>query len=281
MRLSIGASVVVILLMALPATAETVHFRSATTPPTPLQQRLAQEGRQQIAVRPSIELTGELYRPAGDGPFPAVVALHGCNGRSSLAAENAHGARFTALGYVLLIVDSFGPRGVKERCVTEFGPPPDRVMDAYGALLYLAHLPFVDPERIAVIGYSQGGGVALSAVTLGYVESSFDHRFRAAIAYYPPCEVSTGAVSAPTLILIGELDEWTQASACRELVAQRNGHGAPIRLVVYPGAHHAFDAASLRAKPRTFFGFRLEYNEAADRAAWTEAVAALRSAFGR
>jgi dienelactone hydrolase len=57
--------------------------------------------------------------------------------------------------------------------------------------------------------------------------------------------------------------------------------GAAQRLVVYPGASHAFDAASLRDKPRTLLGHHLEYNEAAERAAWTETVAALRQAFGR
>lgn len=54
-------------------------------------------------------------------------------------------------------------------------------MDAYGGLLYLAYLPFVDPERFAVVGYSLGAMVALSAVAHGAFESVFDHHFRAAL----------------------------------------------------------------------------------------------------
>src|SRR5690349_5745100 len=99
------------LLVALPAAAETVRSPSATTPPTPLQQRLSKERGQPIAVPPITEISGEFYRPSGNGPFPAVVQLHGCGGRGSRGAEDAAGARFVALGYALLIVDSFGPRG--------------------------------------------------------------------------------------------------------------------------------------------------------------------------
>ncbi len=67
-----------------PAAAETERFQSATAPPSPLRQRLAQERGQPIAIQATVELTGELYRPAGDGPFPAVVQLHGCGGEEVL-----------------------------------------------------------------------------------------------------------------------------------------------------------------------------------------------------
>jgi dienelactone hydrolase len=245
-----------------------------------LQQRLAQERGQPVATSPGIELTGELYRPPGDGVFPAIVMMHGCAGRSSREREDEGGAYFASLGYALLIVDSFGPRGITERCAQAFGVPADRVMDAYGALLYLARLPFIDSGRIAVLGFSQGGEIALSAVKLGGVGTLFERQFRAAIAYYPLCEVTIGAVSAPTLILIGELDEITPAWHCREMMARRNGDGATFRLVVFPGAHHAFNSVRLRGKPEYFFG-RLEYNEAADHAAHREMLAALREAFGQ
>jgi dienelactone hydrolase len=65
------------------------------------------------------------------------------------------------------------------------------------------------------------------------------------------------------------------------MMLRRTGEGAPIKLIVYPGAYHAFDAATLRDRPRTYQGHHLEYNEAADRAAWSEAAAFLRQAFGR
>src|SRR6185436_13098727 len=130
------ALALLLLLLASPSFAETVHFPSATTPPTPLQQRLAKERGTPIDPQPTTDLAGELHRPAGDAPFPAVVALHGCGGRGPRDYEDALAARFVALGYVLLIVDSFGPRSITERCTpASFDKEDvDRVMDAYGGL---------------------------------------------------------------------------------------------------------------------------------------------------
>ena len=56
-------------------------------------------------------------------------------------------------------------------------------------------------------------------------------------------------MTVPTLILIGERDDWAPAQECRNMVDGRDdwgisrssGEGAPVRLVVYPGAYHAFD----------------------------------------
>lgn len=100
---------------------------------------------------------GYLSKPDGDGPFAAVVYLHGCAGLSEHVRSNI--ARLmTGWGYVSLAVDSFAPRGIKDQC-THMSPV--RLGDALAALSYLARLPFVDPRRIAVVGSSQGGVVAL------------------------------------------------------------------------------------------------------------------------
>jgi dienelactone hydrolase len=257
------------------AAAETIHFRSATWPPTPLQLRLARGG-DTIAERASVPLAGELYRPPGDGPFPAVVLLPPCSGRLPIATERADAARYTALGYAVLAVDSLGARGIADGCAGG-GASVDVVMDAYGALLHLATLPSVDPERIALVGYSFGGSVALSAVEFDGPERLFDRQFSAAIAYYPSCPDKL-AVSVPTVILAGALDGWAPVRFCQRMMARRSGLGAPIKLIVYPGAQHAFN---LPLPPRRHYGYHLEYDEAADRAAWSETAAILRQAFGR
>ncbi len=266
------------LVFSSPVVAETVTFRSATWPPTPLQQRLAKTAGQTIAELASVTIRGELYLPPGKGPFPAVVLMPPCTGRLPIELEHAEGERYNALGYALLAVDSFGPRGFEDGC-GGVGSSVDLVMDAYGALLYLAELPPIDPDRIAIVGYSRGGDVALSAVGFDGVERLFDRQFRAAVAYYPFCQRQEAtAVAVPTLILIGEQDDWNAARDCRDMMVRRRAFSAPMRLVVYPDAHHAFN---LNLPPRSHYGHRLEYDEAADRAAWLETTSALRQAFGR
>src|SRR5262249_2873045 len=233
---------------------------------------------QTIAELASVTIRGELYLPPGNGPFPAVVFMPPCTGRLPIKLERAEGEHYNALGYALLAVDSFGPRGFEDGC-GGVGSSVDLVMDAYGALLYLAALPFIDAERIAIVGYSKSADPVLSVVGFDCLVRLFDRQFRVAVAYYPFCQRQESiAVSVPTLILIGERDDWNFARDCRKLMTQRNGLGALIRLVVLPDAHHSFN---LQLPPRSHYGHHLEYDGAADRAAWSATVEALRAAFGR
>ena len=59
--------------------------------------------------------------------------------------------------------------------------------------------------------------LALLAVERGEIERSSKEKFRAAIGFYPPCLGLKGNMTVPTLILIGELDDWTPANECRKL----------------------------------------------------------------
>jgi dienelactone hydrolase len=212
-------------------------------------------------------LQGLLRRPEGAGPFPAIVLLHSCNGNWKRLDER-WGRQIAPWGYVTLTVDSFGPRGIDNTCSS--GSPADMAFDAYRALDFLVREPSVDADHVAVLGFSQGGWLALSSVEHGVVEHSSPNKFRAAAAFYPPCRTIRGELTVPALIMIGELDDWTPADGCRSLaeggddygVSRRRGQGAPIKLIVYPGAWHGFDAPTLKT-PREFFGHHLEYNQAA------------------
>jgi dienelactone hydrolase len=212
-------------------------------------------------------LQGYLRQTNSAGPSPAVVLLHGCNGNWGRLDER-WGKRIASWGYVTLTVDSFGPRGIKNTCNS--GAPVDLAFDAYRALKYLVQQPFVDPARVAALGFSQGGWLTLLSVERGSVEQTSKDKFRAAIAFYPPCLGFKGNMTVPTLILIGELDDWTLAAGCRNMVDGRDdwgisrhkGEGAPMKLVVYPDAYHAFDVPGLKA-PIEYFGHHLEFNQSA------------------
>lgn len=209
-------------------------------------------------------LQGYLRQPAGGGPSPAVVLLHSCNGNAQRLDER-WGRRIAAWGYVTLTVDSFGPRGLKNTCSS--GTPVDLALDAYRALGFLVQQRFVDPDRVAVLGFSQGAWQALSSVERGILEQASSNKFRAAIGFYPHCLGFKGNMTVPTLVLIGELDDWSLATECRNMVDGRDDwgisrqkhQGVPIKLIVYPGAYHAFDAAGLKT-PVQFLGHHLEFN---------------------
>jgi dienelactone hydrolase len=196
-------------------------------------------------------LSGILQKPSGDGPFPAVVLMHGCGGIQP--GNELWATDLTRWGYVTLLVDSFTPRGLKEIC-TNFGRlgVADRVSDAYAALDYLRKLPFVDKDRVALMGWSHGARVVIAAM--------WEHRrppttgFRAGVALYPYCE-HYSRIYAPILILIGDADDWTPAVLCDVFK-----HDSMVEVKVYRGAPHSFDNPG---PPRTYLGHVLGYDHAA------------------
>ena len=89
------------------------------------------------------------------------------------------GKRIASWGYVTLTVDRFGPRGLNSTC-TGGTPPDDLPSTPIGAELSWRNGPFVDPDRVAVLGFSQGGWLALTSVERGYDRADVDEKFRAA-----------------------------------------------------------------------------------------------------
>jgi dienelactone hydrolase len=212
-------------------------------------------------------LQGYLRLPEGPGPWPAVVLLHGCGG-GWRGLDERWGKLLAEWGYVTLSVDRFGTRGITNACMG--GLPPSTLYDAYRALNFLVGLSSVDPSRVAVVGFSQGAMLALLSVERGQIERSAKEKFHAAIGFYPPCSGLKGNMTVPTLILIGELDDWAPARECRNLaegrddwgISRETGQGIPIEIIVYPGAHHDFDVPTF-ATPVKMLGHHLEFNEAA------------------
>ncbi|MBI4634810.1 MAG: dienelactone hydrolase family protein [Candidatus Rokubacteria bacterium] len=212
-----------------------VHFPNAT-PGTPLTVRGWEE------------------KPDGPGPFPAVVLLHGCHGVSASTRDWARW--FRAEGYVALIVDSWAPRGMTEGCSPESPDVPntERFDDAVGALRHLHAAPYVDRARVGVIGWSNGGVFSVALVNGPSLERARgrgvtlpDPGFRAAVGVSPGGCVSLAPelVVRPTLVLIGDADDWTRPGPCVEMVENMKKKGADVSIVLYPGAYHYFDVEGL------------------------------------
>jgi dienelactone hydrolase len=207
--------------------------------------------------RPSTALDGYVFRPAGDGRHPAVVFLHGCGGLFGVSGliepgERDWAAELTRRGYVVLMVDSFGPRNVGEQCSPQSRDVElyrKRPRDAYGALLFLQAQNFVRADRVAVIGWSQGGGAVLLAVgaqSLGRPAQLPQGDFRAAVTFYPTsCNTQFKEASwtsaLPLLVLVGAEDVLNPAGPCKDFLDGAAARRANIETQVYPGAYHHFD----------------------------------------
>ncbi len=202
--------------------------------------------------------TAQLLRPPGPGPFPAIVALHGCGGlfnrKGELARRETDWAeRFLAAGYAVLFPDSFTARGLKQICTVKTRTifPKDRADDVAAAAEWLGRQPFIDAKRLALIGWSHGAMTVLWALRPDFMAAG--PQFRTAIAFYPGCReiarLPDWRPRLPLTILMGAADDWTRPGPCREL-AQR----AQFRFIAYPGAYHDFDAPGRRVRVRTGLG---------------------------
>jgi dienelactone hydrolase len=197
------------------------------------------------------ELDGLLMRPDGPGPFPAIVALHGCGGllkEGALVAREAAWAKLlTSHGYVVLFPDSFGPRGVTTDCEGAVRAWAERSYDAYGALRYLQAQSFIVGGRIGVMGWSHGGGTVIFAIAPNSIARPADlpkGDFRAAVAFYPAwcSRLSTDwKPDIPFLLEIGAEDDSIQPAPCIERAQSAKAGGAPTQIKVYDDAVHDFD----------------------------------------
>jgi dienelactone hydrolase len=218
-------------------------------------------------------VTGYLFSPAGAGPFPAVVLIHGCSGygwttrgQPGWALFETYARRYVAHGYVALVLDSFAPRGIYNACgQPRLVSPRRRAWDALSAARWLGGLGTVDRQRLVLQGDSHGGWTVLVALQAGLWH--VPEHFAAGIAFYPYCYDVAG-FSAPLLVLIGESDDWTPAWRCRQMVddLRRAGAGNEVELHVFPGAYHAFDFP-LPAHTN-LLGHFMRYDAAATTASW-------------
>ena len=125
--------------------------------------------------------------------------------------------------------------------------PTQRVPDVYGALRILATHPRIDARRVALMGFSHGGDVALRAATQ-WARERFappgQPAFRAFLPFYPFCGYvypERQRISAPLRIHHGELDDWLPVAPCVGLAESLRASRQDAGITVYPGARHGFD----------------------------------------
>lgn len=206
-----------------------------------------------------VMLQAELHVPPGEGPFPALVLMHGCGGWQPVVRHTMqrYAEQFIALGFVVLDLDSFGPRRLGNGRVCESIPRQQdaldyRTHDAHDALRYLQAQGYVDARNVFLMGQSNGGSVAINvAKGDGPHGGGAAPGFRGVVAYYPWCGSFGGRrqvhLAAPLLVFGGARDDWVPASECEGV----RSSGAELGLVVYPDAAHSFD---LDMPPQRYLG---------------------------
>jgi dienelactone hydrolase len=201
-------------------------------------------------------LHAQLYKPDGDGPFPAVIALHGCGGlgghaEAVLPRYRDWAEQLLKSGHAVLLPDSYGSRELGPQCRVrerQVLARRERVADITASRQWLLQQPWAAHDRISLIGWANGASALLWAVRPQYASHSAEPDFRSAIAFYPDCRISSGlgwSARVPTLLLIGAKDDVSSPQACRQMIDGARGRSALTRIEIYPAAPHDFDRANL------------------------------------
>jgi len=192
-------------------------------------------------------IAGEVRIPTpGTDRLPAVVLVHGSGGvgfNSGMWAGELNKA-----GFATFVTDSFTGRGITNTITDQSQLSSYTMMnDAFAALAVLAKHPRIDPNKIAVMGFSKGAVPSLYA-SMNRFQNAYAPEgasFAAYIGFYTPCNIALiddEKVSAkPIRLYHGIADDWVPIGPCRDYVARLKKAGANIDLVEYPGATHAFD----------------------------------------
>src|SRR5262249_33084684 len=156
-------------------------------------------GPQTVTVRSgSLKLRALLWRPNGQGPFPAVLFNHGSGASPERQSSQAVtvGPIFARHGYVLLFLFRRGSglsanQGISAADAMARASKKgqaarnkmqmrllenDQLNDALAGLAWLRARSEVDPNRIAVAGHSFGGSITL-------LMAQMDSRIRAALDF--------------------------------------------------------------------------------------------------
>ena len=181
-----------------------------------------------------------LARPSAAGQYPAVVVLQEWWGVNDHMKDIAQ--RFVREGFVALVPDLYTRMGNK---VTKDAQEAAKLMeslqsqqilkDLNGATQYIKQQPFVDTEKVGVVGFCMGGTFAL-------MMAAHNSDVKASVPFYgqvPPLD-SLKYLVAPVLYIHGEQDGWITKAEVARLEQGLKQFGRPGEVRRYPTAGHAF-----------------------------------------
>lgn len=168
-----------------------------------------------------ILLRALLYIPnsaTNTNPAPAIVSSHGYN--NSAEVQNMNAVELSKRGYVVMAIDAYshGRSGIDSVNMDHGGLVPD--MGGYSALQYVASLPFVDKDRIGMVGHSMGCGVIQIAALRAFTANETDPSIAVPAALLLTSNAFNTDAESKELAyakypvnvgdIFGEYDEWTE-----------------------------------------------------------------------
>ncbi len=226
-----------------------------------------------------------VQQPDGPGPFPTALLYSGCDGPRDNLERWA--AMLNARGWAAITVDSHTPRDYLDYdiwrliCAGQLLMGSERAGDVLVSLSDARAMPFVDPERLVLIGASHGGWAIMELLTFAS-EGALPYNLaeapgppgadplagvRGAILLYPYCGQANRASHyrwtprVPTLLMLSDRDLIAPAGDCLALVERLQADGLPVEAEIFEGVTHAFDQQE-RA-PFSAFDFDAEATERA------------------
>jgi dienelactone hydrolase len=190
--------------------------------------------------------SGQLRLAKGSGRLPVVVLQHGSGGMAPNVEMWAR--ELNRIGISTFALDSFTGRGLTQVNTNQaLLGRLNFVLDIYRALDVLAKHPRVDPDRIALMGFSRGGQATLYA-SLKRFQKMWNRsgvEFVAYIPFYPDCATTfvsdTDVADRPIRIFGGTPDDYNPIALCKTFVERLKAAGRDVQLTEYPNAPHAFD----------------------------------------
>ncbi len=231
-------------------------------------------------------LSGELHLPAvGNKPFPTVVLVHGTG--FSGERYNFHRPAFLEAGIAVFEVDFHTGIFTSAKNRPKAGKS---VPFAFGALRTLRAEPSIDGDRIAIMGFSFGGSIAVKSMRMILKNESLkanEKGFAAHVAFYPACKrqkLDKKVTGAPLLVLNGDLDSYSDGKSCKKWAKDyEQTNPGLVTMKIYPKTHHGFDKkGSSRGKDSISSGgiSIQEYNEKAAKDSRQRSVSFIKQVFG-
>ncbi len=199
----------------------------------------AAEGKQLSYKSGDETVSGMLYTPSGQGPFPAIVAIHEWWGLAPWVKEQA--SKLADQGYVVLAVDLYrGKVADTSELAHELmrGVPDDRAKrDLLAATAYLRSQKNVKPDKVGTIGWCMGGGYA-NTLALS------DPKLAAASIHYGHISTDKDAMAnihAAIQGIFGGKDRGIAVDDVKQWEATLKQLGKDVQVTIYPDAGHAFE----------------------------------------